>query len=83
MHTNDVESLLVTLILDGRLDARIDGVEQVLKLPRSSISHAHDNARQALHAWYDQMWELAMAISSKQGKWMIGALPRTRRRHLT
>ena len=83
MHTNDVESLLVTLILDGRLDARIDGVEQVPKLPRSSISHAHDDARQALHAWYDQMWELAMAISSKQGKWMIGALPRTRRRHLT
>ena len=83
MHTHDVESLLVMLILDGRLDARIDGVEQVLKLPRSSISHVHDDTRQALYAWYDQMWELAMAISSKQGMWMIGALPRTCRRHLT
>ncbi|WFD43987.1 hypothetical protein MPSI1_002652 [Malassezia psittaci] len=63
-----MQSLVLMLILDGRMQGRIDDVNQTLQLdsPHDSLSKRH---ARAMHEWSNQLSELALAIRSKQGVW--------------
>ena len=63
-----MQSLLLMWILDGRMEGRIDDVNQTLLLDKSQDSLDQRHAL-AMHKWSDQLIELALAIRSKQSVW--------------
>lgn len=63
----EVESLLTMLILDGRIEGKMDQVDQTLELARFSDSALGRRRLETMHAWSNQLHQLAMAVSAKQG----------------
>ena len=66
----DVEALMVALILDGRVDAKIDQVNQVLHIARTvSEDAAAINARaEGLRQWSARLRDLHLTVASKFAK---------------
>lgn len=64
--------MLVMLILDGRLEGRIDGVHKVLVIQRAMHKHSPAmDIQHMLQEWSAQISALAIAISSKQGAYAV------------
>ncbi|WFC99630.1 hypothetical protein MYAM1_002375 [Malassezia yamatoensis] len=63
-----MQSLVLMLILDGRMQGHIDDVNQTLQLDQTQDRLPHRHAR-AMHKWSGQLFELALAIRSKQSVW--------------
>jgi len=55
------------LILDGRIEGKMDQVDQTLELARFSDSALGRRRLETMHAWSNQLHQLAMAVSAKQG----------------
>ncbi|XP_025835161.1 COP9 signalosome complex subunit 2-like [Agrilus planipennis] len=60
IDVTEVESLLVSCILDNTIRGRIDQVNQVLLLDRKSVSSSHYNA---LDKWTNQLSSLHVSIA--------------------
>lgn len=61
--------MVLMLILDGRIQGRMDEQASTLELAKLSDSLAH-HQREALGHWSEQLEHLAIAISGKQGMWL-------------
>ncbi|PWN49600.1 putative COP9 signalosome complex subunit 2 [Violaceomyces palustris] len=62
-----VEDLLMSLILDNRIEGRIDQVDQVLELDRSAAS-LNRKRYEALAKWNGEISKLGGIIENKQGQ---------------
>ena len=66
MSVENLEALIVSLILDGRINGTVDEISKVLQLSKTTTTTS-DSLKKPLTAWMDELIRLSGAISSKQG----------------
>ncbi|WFD06709.1 hypothetical protein MVES1_002063 [Malassezia vespertilionis] len=71
---DQVESFVLMLILDGRIEGKMDEVAHTLTLGSPSVT-LHEKEQKTLCAWSEQLVHLAAAISTKRSTFRLDHSP--------